>query len=174
MHKSLRPKKADRSSDISWRQRLQRSRVLELLIAVLFVVVLVYVVSLSIRVSRGVSRTLESPDHVVRLQILNGCGVNGLAARVADGLADYTDVDLVIKVVDTDNFDLSRVSETFVLSRLEDRSAATLLAQKLGLSADGITFKPLENNYRQVTATLVLGEDWPTLELLNRIVMEKK
>ncbi|MCK4373507.1 MAG: hypothetical protein KAW61_10180, partial [candidate division Zixibacteria bacterium] len=95
-------------------------------------------------------------------------------ARVADGLADYTDVDLVIKVVDTDNFDLSRVSETFVLSRLEDRSAATVLAQKLGLIADGITFKPLENNYRQVTATLVLGEDWPTLELLNRIVTEKK
>jgi len=174
MHKSLRPKKADRSSPVSWRQRLQRSRVLELLIAVLFVVVLVYVVSLSIRVSRGVSRTLESPAHVVRLQILNGCGINGLAARVADGLADYTDVDLVIKVVDTDNFNLSRVSETFVLSRLEDRSAATVLAQKLGLSADGITFKPLENNYRQVTATLVLGEDWPTLELLNRIVTEKK
>lgn len=153
---------------------MQRSRVLELLIAVLFVVVLVYVVSLSIRVSRGVSRTLESPDHVVRLQILNGCGVNGLAARVADGLADYTDVDLVIKVVDTDNFDLSRVSETFVLSRLEDRTAATLLAQKLGLSAAGITFKPLENNFRRVTATLVLGEDWPTLELLNRITTEKK
>jgi len=138
-----------------------------------FVVVLVYVISLSMRISRGVSRTLETPEHVVRLQILNGCGVTGLAAHVADGLADYADRDLEIKVVDTDNFDLSQVGESFVISRIEDNATAVLLAQKLGLHASEVPFKPLENNYRQVTATLVLGEDWSTVEPLNSLVTEK-
>lgn len=173
MHKSSKPQRTDGANPVSWRQRAQRSRLLELLIAAVFVIVLVYVVSMSIRVSQGVSRTLPTPDLVVRLQILNGCGVTGLASRLADGLSDYADNDLEIRVVDTDNFEISRVSHSFVISRFEGNTAATILAGKLGLSADDIRFQPLENNYRQVSVTLVIGEDWETIELLTNHIREK-
>jgi len=143
------------------------------IIAVVFVVVLVYVVSLSVRISRGFSRSLESPEHVVRLQILNGCGENGLAARVADALADYAKGDLEIRVVDTDNFELSPVEKSFVIARTEDNLSAVLLAKQLGLAPGEVAYKPLENNYRQVTATLVLGSDWSAVEPLNSLIMEK-
>ncbi|MDH3889738.1 MAG: LytR C-terminal domain-containing protein [candidate division Zixibacteria bacterium] len=173
MYKSSKPQRTDGANPVSWRQRVQRSRLLELSIAAVFVIVLVYVVSMSIRVSQGVSRTLGSPEHVVRLQILNGCGVTGLASRLADGLSNYADDDLEIRVVDTDNFEVSTVRQTFMLSRDEDVSIAGLLAVKLGLPADEIGCRPLENNYRQVSVTLVLGEDWETIDLLKNHVKEK-
>ena len=173
MHKSSKPQKNSGANPVSWRQRVQRSRVLELSIAVLFVFVLVYVVSMSIRVSQGVSRTLQSPEHVVRLQILNGCGITGLASRFADGLSKYEDNDLEIQVVDTDNFEINKVSHSFIISRLEDKSVATMLATKLGLPSEEISYKPLENNYRHVSATLVIGEDWETLDKLTMDIKEK-
>lgn len=173
MRKSSKPQRANGANPVSWRQRAQRSRLLELSIAAVFIIVLVYVVSMSIRVSQGISGTLQSPEHTVRLQILNGCGVTGLASRLADGLADYADDDLEIQVVDTDNFEISSVSRSFVISRFEGDAVATILAAKLGLPADNIRFQPLDNNYRQVSATLVLGEDWETIERLKNYIREK-
>lgn len=139
-------------------------RTLEVIIAAVFGLVVLYVVSMSIRVSRGVSRTIDEPEHEVRLQVLNGCAVNGLAARVADTWSDYIDSDLHVVVVDADNFDLHNVAESFIISRQENRIAARLLAERVGLNPDQVVFKPLENNYRDVTATLVLGTDWPEVE----------
>ena len=173
MHKSSKPQKTTGANPFSWRQRVQRSRLLELSIAAVFIIVLVYVVSMSIRVSQGVSRTLQSPEHVVRLQILNGCGVTGLAGRLAEGLSGYEDNDLEIQVVDTDNFEISKVHQSFVISRLDDNSVATLLAAKLGLPTEDIRNQPLENNYRQVSATLVIGEDWESLEQFKNHIKEK-
>lgn len=173
MHKSSKPQKTPGVNPISWRHRIQHSRLLELLIAAVFIIVLVYVVSMSIRVSQGVSRTLESPEHVVRLQILNGCGVTGLASRLADGLSGYEDSDLEIQIVDTDNFEISKVRQSFVISRLEDNTVATKLAAKMGLPTEDIRNQPLENNYRQVSATLVIGEDWESLEQLKKHIKEK-
>jgi hypothetical protein len=142
-----------------------RGRWMEIGTLAAFVVVLLYVVSVSVRVSTGVSRTLDGPRYQVRLQILNGCGVAGLAGRLADRLADYRDEDIEIRVLDTDNFELRRVSETFLLSRDEDLGPTRLLAGKLGLQPDRVQYATFENNYRQISATLVLGEDWERLHL---------
>ncbi len=173
MRKLSKPHSNGGGGPVSLRQRLQRSRLLEIGIAVTFFVVLVYVISMSVRVGQGVSRTLSSPEHVVRLQILNGCGVNGLASRLADGLADYADSEIEIQVVDTDNFDIVPVNQTFVLSRIEDLTAAGLLANRLGLPTEDIGYRPLEHNYRQVSATIVLGEDWETAGALKTYIREK-
>jgi hypothetical protein len=142
-----------------------RARWVEIGTLAAFVVVLLYVISVSVRVSTGVSRTLDGPRYQVRLQILNGCGVPGLAGRLADRLADYRDEDLEIRVLDTDNFEVRQVSETFLISRDEDLGPARLLAGKLGLEPDRVQYATLENNYRQISATLVLGEDWERLHL---------
>jgi hypothetical protein len=141
------------------------NRWLEVGIAVAFAAVLLYVISVSVRVSTGVSRTLEGPRHLVRLQILNGCGVSGLAGRMADKVADFQDDDIEIRVLDTDNFDLRQVDRSFVISREEDLGPARLLAAKLGMETTQVQYAALENNYRQISVTLVLGEDWESLHL---------
>jgi len=140
-------------------------RLLEVGIVAAFLLVMLYVASVFVRVSSGYSETVESPDYVVRLQVLNGCGVVGLAARVADRMADYRDSDMEIKVVDTDNFEIRKVAGTFLISRREDRRPAEMLAAKLGLDPGEVVFRPLVNDHSQVSATLVLGEDFETIRL---------
>ncbi len=139
---------------------LVNGRLLEVIIAVAFGIVVLFVISMSVRITGGASQGLISPEHEVRLQILNGCGVDGLAGRVADEFADYLDSDIRIIVVETDNFDVRPVEKTFLISRDGDKSAARTLARKLHLSDPEILVQSLEENYREVSATLVLGADW--------------
>jgi len=141
------------------------SRVLEIIIASAFILVVLYVASISIRVTGGVSKTIETPEHTIRLQVLNGCGVSGLAGRTAGLLGNYKDPDIEIMIVDTDNFEIRPAPKTLVISRDEDKRVAILLATKLGLNGADVVYKQLENNYRQVTTTLVLGEDWESINL---------
>ena len=141
------------------------NRILEIVIGSAFIVVLIYVVSVTVKVTTGVSRTLDTADHMIRLQVLNGCGEKGLAGRVADDLEGYQDGDIEIMVVDTDNFEVRQVPRSFLISREEDKTAATLLAKKLGIEDPVIVYRSLENNYRHVSVTLVLGLDHESLRL---------
>lgn len=143
-----------------------KSRYFEILIAVAFVVLLLYLLSAALRVTRGVSRTIEPPEYRIRLQILNGCGVNGLAGKVADKMDNFTDAYLGVVVVDTDNFESLEIDSSFVVSRQEDQRAAELLAERLGIDKDGVIYEPLEANHRHVSVTLVLGKDHERLQYL--------
>ena len=151
-----------------------KSRYLELLIAGTFVVLLIYMASFTIRVTRGVSRTVDPPRHTIRLQVLNGCGTPRLAATMSDQLAHYRDAEIEIAIVDTDNFHSLNIDSSFVVSREKDLTAARVLADKLGLSRDAVLYKPLENNYRNVSATLVLGGDHTRIALGLPTKKEKK
>lgn len=145
--------------------KIKLNRFLEIFIAVAFIAVLIYVISVTVRITTGVSKTVDRPAHRVRLQVLNGCGETGLASRVSDKLAGFTDEDLEVRIVDTDNFDVMEVPETFLISRTRNTTEAEVLAGKLGLDPSGIEYKPLENNYRHVSVTLVLGKDHARLQL---------
>ena len=57
------------------------------------------------------------------------------------------------------------VPETFLISRTRNTADAKVLARKIGLDPSGIEYKPLENNYRHVSVTLVLGKDYERLQL---------
>ena len=148
------------------------NRVLEVVLVTAFAIVLAYIVSVTVKVTSGVSKTIETPSHLIRLQVLNGCGVKGLASRVADDLARYTDKDLEIMIVDTDNFAVREVLESFLISRTEDLTEAELLADRLGLDQSAIVYRELENNHRHVSVTLVLGADHEGLRLTDEITEE--
>lgn len=129
-------------------------------LALVFVVTVAMVLSMVVRVARGVSRTAETPEHVLRLEILNGCDGAGIAAQAARILSDYKNDQLEIIVVGTGDFDVRKVSRTFVVSREKDKTSARYLAKLIGLDDSEVLYQPLDNNYRQVSATLVLGEDY--------------
>ena len=70
-------------------------------------------------------------------------------------------------MIDVDDFDSYDVAETFIISRQKDTEAAKLLAEQLGIDSDKVIYRKMENNYRSISATLVLGKDYE-LTILNR------
>ena len=132
-------------------------------IVALFALVLIYGASFAILVTHGFSKTIDMPDYSVRLQILNGCGITGAASKVAASLPGRISLPLEVAVLDTDDFNSYDVKESFVISRDGDLKAAGIFAEQLGLKVDNIVYKPIENNYRSISLTLVLGDDFETI-----------
>ena len=65
-----------------------------------------------------------------------------------------------------DDFKAYHVMKSFLISRDKDTDPVKILADQLELSKDDIIYEPINNNYRSITATLVLGEDFE--EILQR------
>jgi len=141
-------------------KKKKNSRLLELAIIGIFALVAIYAASFAIRITHGLSKTIETPEHVIRLQILNGCGVDGAANHVAEKITGLIKIPLEAKIIDVDNFKIYDVKKTFIISRDEDLTASRLLAGQLGLDGDEIEYSPMENNYRNINATLVIGSDY--------------
>ena len=83
-----------------------------------------------------------------------------IAMIVAGAVANYRDADIEIEIASRDRFSIREVNESMVVSRLEDMTAARLLAAKLGLDPDAVVYQPLENNRDHASATLILGADY--------------
>ena len=84
-------------------------------------------------------------------------------------LSNLNDQQIEVMVVDTVWMEERKVAATVIISRDGDESVAALLAERLGLDPSIVIVKPLENNYRQVSMTLVLGTDFDQSNLaLNR------
>jgi hypothetical protein len=134
---------------------------------------MLYLLSSTAKVVGGITKVVNTPSHLVRLQIVNGSSVEGLAQQVAGQLSGYVDADLEIKVVDLADFKLRKLAKSFVISREQDKTASKILAGKINLNPAEVEFKPVEHNYRQVSATLVLGEDYKTIRWLRTVTQEK-
>ena len=158
-------KKTTRKNSIRRRspQPRKNSRLLEMAIVTILALVIIYGASFAIRITHGLSRTVDSPDYVIRLQILNGCGVDGAASRVSAKLAQVIKLPLEVNVVDVGDFNSYRVKSSFLISRTKDLTPARKLAEQIGCEKDNIIFEPFENNYRSITVTLVLGEDFENI-----------
>ena len=163
-------KKSKNKNNIKRRTTVKKknnSRFLELAIVAIFALVAIYAASFAIRITHGFSKTIEAPEYVIRLQILNGCGEDGAANRAAKALPGQIKLPLEVKVMDVDDFDSYDISETFIISRQEDTEAAEMLSEQLGFDSDKVIYQKMENNYRSISATLVLGKDYE-LTILKR------
>jgi hypothetical protein len=128
-------------------------------------IVLLYLLSSTLTVAGGISRVIDRPTYLVRLQVVNGSGVRSLTGEVTKRLSDYADSVLELRIVETVDFNLRELPRSFVISREQDKTAAALLAKKLGLDPSEVVYRPLEHNNRQVSTTLVLGKDYKSMKL---------
>jgi hypothetical protein len=141
----------------------KKSKALEMAIVAIFALVLIYGASFAIRITQGLSKTVEAPDYVIRLQVLNGCGIDGAAGRVARQLPKQIKLPLDIDVVDVGDFNSYHVNNTFLILREKNLGGADILAEQIGLDPDNSVYEPINNNVRSISATLVLGEDFDSL-----------
>jgi hypothetical protein len=93
---------------------------------------------------------------VLQVQVLNGCGVSGLAASVTAYLRRQG-----FDVVEVGDRGLDQ-EQTILYDRIGDREAATKIANALGLDAERVVQEIRPEEF--LDATVVIGRDYATLK----------
>ena len=134
-----------------------------MLLTVSLAAVAVYLGVAGTRLVGGVTLTENPPAHLVRLQVLHASGEKANASAVSGRVRDASAGSLDLRVVEIREFDLRSITRTTIVSRIEDKTGARLLARQLGLDPGAVYYRPLEHNTRQVTATLIVGPDFENI-----------
>jgi len=132
----------------------------EALIVVLLGCVMIYTYSFAKKIGFA-ETTSESagPAQLVRVQVLNGCGLAGVAGRIADELRTAGNVHFEFDVVEHTNFATFDVEETLVLDRGSSPEAALEVASLYGLPRDRVVRQPLNDNILDIEVSILLGKD---------------
>ncbi|NBB76303.1 MAG: LytR family transcriptional regulator [Bacteroidetes bacterium] len=106
-------------------------------------------------------RAVEDPvliSRVIQLEVLNGCGVSGIANQFTDKLRRFG-----FDVVETGNFDHFNVQNTKIVSRSGNMEDARRIAEILGIEPQHVLREESPDFYLDVT--LIIGEDFESLNL---------
>lgn len=137
-----------------------------------FGLTVIFLVTMVIKINGGIAKTVDTPDTMIRLQVTGNDPRPEHYGQLIDSLENYADSEIEIKLVDSETFDLRPLAQTMIISRIPDKAPATKLAELLGLDPDDIVYKPLENNFDQISVTLVIGNDLDKLTFINNEPME--
>jgi len=104
---------------------------------------------------------LHNPGNLIgdfiQLEVMNGAGVDGLAAEMSDYLRDVG-----FDVVAVDNYVQSDVARTVVMDRIGNPDAAQQIALALGLEKDRIQ-QELKPTWF-LDASVIIGQDYASLK----------
>ena len=100
----------------------------------------------------------ELIGSVIQLEVLNGCGVAGLADKFTSTLRKNG-----FDVVETGNFDNFNMEKTTVIARNINRDNAERVAEALGVKESNILIEASDDYY--LDATVVIGSDYRSLKL---------
>ncbi|MGD8428205.1 MAG: LytR C-terminal domain-containing protein [Balneolaceae bacterium] len=95
---------------------------------------------------------------VIQLEVLNGCGVPGLANNFTSALRRNG-----FDVVETGNFKNFDMQNTVVIARTTDKKNAQRVADALGISPKHVFIEASDDFY--LDATVVIGSDYKSLKL---------
>jgi hypothetical protein len=160
-YRRKRPKK------VTWRTYLG-SRLLEITIALAAILLLLYVFSLYKRLSQPEAK--EQKELVfARTQILDGYRRGGAADKAAERLKGMSAHNVIYQIVEIGALKDSAPRESLVLDRMgcqkegAPSEIALAAADALGIDRGRVICRRLENNYRAISLTIVIGDDWETL-----------
>jgi hypothetical protein len=166
------------------REKKRSSKLLEISIVFLTVLLLIYAFSFFKKVSQ--SETSLEPAQgkesiFVRTQILNGSQKDGLADSLAHRLRGLRVNNIIYDVIETGNFEYLKPEQSLILDRGADEEKADLktqtpcpseialqTAQALGIDKESVLCKKLENNYQEIKLTIVIGKDYQRLFKIKR------
>ena len=98
----------------------------------------------------------KKPQHPLQIEVLNGCGVTGVANRFTDFLRERG-----FDVIKTDNFESFNVLKTVVIDRRGVRDNGIRIAEALGLGNERVLQEV--NEAYLIDATVVVGKDYRQL-----------
>ncbi|MBI1933717.1 MAG: LytR C-terminal domain-containing protein [Ignavibacteriales bacterium] len=133
-------------------------------ILIFFLVVLIVYLSYSayIKLVKGSEKIDELKNNgvaaeIIQLDVLNGCGVSGVADRYTDFLRARG-----FDVVEIGNYVSYDVDETFVIDRIGNKANAVKVANALGIENVKVIQQLNENYFLDVS--LVIGKDYYKLK----------
>lgn len=97
------------------------------------------------------------PAENLKVEVLNGCGVNGLARKYADLLKENG-----FDPVKTETYERTDLPRTYIIDRLSEKMANGLkMAEALGLPKDYVSYQA--DAKRMVAVSLILGQDYKSI-----------
>jgi len=98
---------------------------------------------------------MENTIQDIKVEVLNGCGIKGIAARTADFLrANHVDV------VRSDNADNHNYPNTIIISRNENIESLKAVSRSFGIALDDKTHILIDpDESLGVDVTVILGKD---------------
>lgn len=128
-----------------------------LLLLVLLISLVSRIVMPRIETTRAESGSSLISD-IIQIEVLNGCGVAGVATQFTNALRRYG-----FDVVQIGNFDHFNVEQTLVISRSGDMATARRVATALGVTEAQILQQSSRDFYLDIT--IVIGSDFEQLKL---------
>ena len=98
----------------------------------------------------------QAAPRIIQLDVLNGCGVKGAAAKITSALRSGG-----FDVVEVKNYKSFGIPHTLVVDRLGDLAAARRVARSLGV-ADNNVIQQINPDYF-VNVSVIIGEDFASL-----------
>jgi len=147
------------------KQLSPKNLVLNIVIVVLGVIVffLLYSFITNSIVNKPVEWTTDSPEpgdvsgEIIQLDVLNGCGVSGIAQDFTDYLRKRN-----FDVVQSSNYKTFDVEQSLVIDRTGDLTAARKVAYALGIDEKNIVQQINPDYYLNVS--VVIGRDYDKLK----------
>ncbi|HLR77397.1 MAG TPA: LytR C-terminal domain-containing protein [Balneolaceae bacterium] len=130
---------------------------LGLLLCVLLVALFVRIIYPRIQNKRAGDQS-ELISDVIQLEVLNGCGVAGVASSFTRTLRKNG-----FDVVETGNFENYNMEKTTIISRTINKKNAKRVADALDINYSQIIIEASENYY--LDATIVIGADYESLNI---------
>ncbi|MDR8394104.1 LytR C-terminal domain-containing protein [Aliifodinibius sp. S!AR15-10] len=137
---------------------------LNAVIGFLSLLLLVLIIALGTRIifprieNERAEQTTELIGNIIQIEVLNGCGVSGLANQFTSALRKNG-----FDVVETGNFENFDLEETIVIARTFDKENAQRVAEALGIADQNIIIEASDDFY--LDATVVIGSDYQSLNL---------
>ena len=104
----------------------------------------------------------ENPILDIEVEILNGCGVPGLAEKVSNYLRSQK-----MDVVRSDNADHYNYDQTILILRNENLEGLKKVSQSFGINEqDELRIKHIPDEKLSVDITVIIGSDFATIKPL--------
>lgn len=128
---------------------------LGVLLSILIIGLIIRIIFPKIETTR-VQVDAELVTDIIQIEVLNGCGIPGIATRYTETIREYG-----FDVVETGNFDTFDVVNSFIISRGGTIDNAKRVANALGIPENQILIETSPDFYLDVT--LVIGSDFENL-----------
>ena len=106
--------------------------------------------------SSNIDTNNDIASEIIQIEVLNGCGVNGVADRFTDYLRNKN-----FDVVNVGNYISFDIRESLIIDRIGNLANAKKVAQGL-MAKESSAFSQLNNDYF-VDVTIVIGRDYHKL-----------
>lgn len=142
----------------------------------IFLSVFIVVFLVSMFLPRSEVSLSKSVPKIIRLQLLNGCGVSGAAETMAKAFMESSP-EVFFDVIDKGNAKVSNFEHTLILDRKGNQennghysNAVLYVAELAKVKQDQLLIQKLSDNLLDIDVTVIIGSDYSSV--LKNIINE--